>query len=302
MKTIICGIPNKNLENLSNDILFYKGKKYYGDNINQLESELGLFTFTNSRWQKEFTFTVEDIYEDGDILITKTNHLFIFKGEMSGKVFCHAFVSSNNSKCYTIGGWACNSSDIAGLANEKQQQKLFDALKELGKVWNPKTKCIENIKYEPKRGEVVKGADYMFIFNGKNSSGYNTALYPILISNNGNLFTPKDFWTEFAEPTTPEERTVFFNALTKAGYKYNSKRVELTKIETGFDFSKLNKGDFLSFEINDDEEAWFIIFNKIKNSELLHIGAASGDFYSNNGCFDISEIDQSTIKVLNREI
>ena len=90
----------------------------------------------------------------------------------------------------------------------------------------------EEKKWEPKIGEVVKnGEGTFFIYKGKDYST-NCAFFYAAYSNGRMFLREGDRCLGFGlRPTTPDERAIFFADLKKAGYKWDSKKMVLKKIE-----------------------------------------------------------------------
>lgn len=88
-------------------------------------------------------------------------------------------------------------------------------------------------KWEPKVGAVVKNDfDDIYIFSHKKGDMYESK--DGLHLHKSELIKSNNLSSSVVHPTTRQERINFFEALTKAGYKYNSKRVELTKMVEKF--------------------------------------------------------------------
>jgi len=82
-------------------------------------------------------------------------------------------------------------------------------------------------KWKPKIGEVVICFDNIIGI-------YNVCGYPLFVGfKKGILSTPCSFINSI-RPTTPDERATFFADLKKEGYKWDSKKMVLKKIEEVF--------------------------------------------------------------------
>ena len=263
------------------------------------------------------TSSVAPKFRDGDFYASVNgSFVAISNGKISenGDMHRHASLVGNNF-VYIEDGCEdrfCGNIDSVTLATPEQKQKLINALAKEGKRWNAEAKRIEDLEWEPKIGEVVKseptvdGQHFLFIYNGDSPSGEKLGL--------GNMFFYQDTVNESkyggrisyeVRPTTPEERGEFFEALTKAGWKYNSKKVELKKVEKpaikGFDFSKLKRGDFISYKLQSGHE-WFSVVKKVEYGFLHEIASTGGVRYYFDYRQPIRNIDPTSVKVLNRSI
>ncbi len=92
-------------------------------------------------------------------------------------------------------------------------------------------------KWTPQVGEVVKtgaaGRYIMFIYSGVSVDGVPMGYENLCLSPGGNVVVidPTKCKSEDVFPTTREDRIKFFSALEKAGWKYNSKKKELKRVE-----------------------------------------------------------------------
>lgn len=112
--------------------------------------------------------------------------------------------------------------------------------------------------WTPKIGEVVKMPfGSMFIF--KRNEALGQVGFGDLCFRDGKVFksTCKAMTLE-SMPTTHADRCIFFEALNKAGYKWNAKKLELTKKEV----YTPKIGDFVTCEKNEFGNKWLIIWGE----------------------------------------
>ena len=110
------------------------------------------------------TFDVEPKFEDGDILIDEQIGWAIYiyrKTDESGKGYFYCLFDSSLGLSLAVGKHYGYTS-TARLATPKEAQKLFDALKEYGRAWDPETKKLEEIKKDRWRGG--KGEEYYSLY------------------------------------------------------------------------------------------------------------------------------------------
>lgn len=92
-------------------------------------------------------------------------------------------------------------------------------------------------KWTPQVGEVVKtgevGRYIMFIYSGVSMGGYPMGYENLYLGPDGFMHFGNERMCTVEEmvPTTREDRIKFFSALEKAGWKYNSKKKELKRVE-----------------------------------------------------------------------
>ena len=110
------------------------------------------------------TFDVEPNFEDGDILIDEQIGWAIYiyrKTDESGKGYFYCLFDSSLGLSFADGSHYGYTS-TARLATPKEAQKLFDALKEEGKVWNHETMEVEELKKE--RWRAIRGKGYYYFY------------------------------------------------------------------------------------------------------------------------------------------
>jgi hypothetical protein len=115
-------------------------------------------------------------------------------------------------------------------------------------------------KWTPQVGEVVKtgaaGRYIMFIYSGVSVDGVPMGYENLCLSPGGNVVVidPTKCKSEDVFPTTREDRIRFFSALEKAGWKYNSKKKELKRVEKVEKWAPKD-GDFVTLD-----ERWVSIY------------------------------------------
>ena len=96
-------------------------------------------------------------FKDGDIVTCTNNactYTAIFK-EMIGKgAFCHYGVVVDNKFRCRVNDWS-DFNETCRFATEEEKQKLFQAIKDNGYVWNPKTKDLVKLP-KFKVGDTIK--------------------------------------------------------------------------------------------------------------------------------------------------
>lgn len=131
------------------ETVFYKenGVYYYADK----DAEIDLFPSKDqrdwSKWQRPFI--------DGDIVATNNGHfigIFKVKNNVSFETYC----AIND-----VGSLTINTSYYSGrFATEKEKQKLFDAIKANGYVWNNETKTLKTLIVPKfKIGDIIQDKD-----------------------------------------------------------------------------------------------------------------------------------------------
>lgn len=88
----------------------------------------------------------EQKYKDGDFVVNEAGTILIFREEVRGSIYDHAFLVGD---LMLLTNYAEPSfSGIKRYATEVEKQKLLNALAKDGKRWNEEKKCVEDI---PKR-------------------------------------------------------------------------------------------------------------------------------------------------------
>lgn len=151
--------------------------------------------------------------------------------------------------------------------------KFHALLAKSGKQWDPNQVKIVDLKWEPKRGEVVKcvngGPEIMFIYERMSGNFY--CGFERLYYLGGEICISFSEMGTICLPTTREDRCKFFEALIKAGYKWDSKKMKLTKREAKWE---PKDGDFVS---NQDYIFIFSHFNGGCPYRHISLGKSNGE-------------------------
>ncbi len=206
----------------------------------------------NKKWNPE-TLQIEDTgYKPGDILVSRTGTIFIYRGSNKGRASCYA---SLGDPFETI--WM---SDVTHYADSNEKAELFELLKKRGKQWNPIKLKIENIPHsEFKKGDILisKSNNNLIVIFYKR---YSNLTFDSLYNNQmlGNICWNIDDFRH----TTMEERQRFFNELKEQGKYWNMKELEIEDI-----FKPIfKKGDILTC-IADNR--LILIFEKYSTNTLF---------------------------------
>ena len=124
--------------------------------------------------------------------------------------------------------WCDNK--IVRLATDLEKQKLFDALEQAGKQWNPKTLRIEDLRFIPRNGEICyfnNGACERIVIYYKSLSTAKSCTVYTACDLKGYLskgciieyYTPLDNACRRLANTA--ERQILFDALAKEGKQWN---------------------------------------------------------------------------------
>ena len=154
------------------------------------------------------------------------------------------------------------------------EQKIAWEKRALDALYGGNGKASNKSEWKPSIGEVVKSKETGSIFLWAEYDGrYHRG---IQIAYQRRAITEAVAWHVCAvEPTTREERTEFFSALTKAGWKWNSKKKELTKVQKEYkcgDFVTSMQGDVAIIEKRDNRERYGLIANLVRVGDLLILG------------------------------
>lgn len=159
-------------------------------------------------------------YKAGDILITKGGNIFIFKEEKYNSAFYYAYLCPEYKRLW-IDNAACHMNSIGHYANDDEKVKLFKALEEEGKWWNPTKLEIEDIP-EFKRGDILvlnKNKNQIVVFDKHTYTASFDSIYNnIGLSNHG-------WGTEVFRHATEEEKRKFFNELREKGKRWNTEKL-----------------------------------------------------------------------------
>lgn len=169
----------------------------YGHYSNISKSKCVIFPKGKTTWEG---FVPPCQFKDGDIVYVKTKghnqneFIIIFQGIRNDhiqKYVCFAYQMLSTCKAAV-----CHLVDVEfmRLATEEEKQKLFDAIKDNGYRWNPKTKTLEklitpkkfdittlkpfdNCKYSVDGGITWKYAQYWFIQEKYNTNDIDIELW-----------------------------------------------------------------------------------------------------------------------------
>lgn len=160
----------------------------------------------------------------GDVMVNDRGSVYIFKEVMGNNNHEHYAWLGEDGRL-SIGTWC----DPGRPATAEEAQPLWDALKKAGKKWNPETMEVEDVPEikEPKPGDVLvnnRGSVYIF----KEVLDYNTHRDFVWFGKSGRLITGGACYA--GRPATPEEAQRLFDALKKAGKKWNPETMEVEEI------------------------------------------------------------------------
>ena len=162
----------------------------------------------------------------GDVMVNKYGDVYILKKALNSLNYDHSdYAWLGKDGRLIIGGMFCHP---GRPATPEEAKLLFDALKKAGKRWNPQTMQIEDIK--PKPGDVmINEYDSVYIFKGAIDDhshecyawlGKNKKVENLLIGG----------WDFSGRHATPEEAQPLWDALKKAGKRWNSKTMQVEDI------------------------------------------------------------------------
>lgn len=260
-------------------------------------------------------------FVNGDVIVDKTGAIAIYKQVHNSYeepiIDFHCKITSKNNGFFHINGigslshcWEINS---ARYATEEEKEKLFQAIKDNGYIWNPKSKCLEKSS-KFKNGDILVGLKgSIFIFNELIINDVCDAYYSSICTSHcgldsGNRFkVSSDNWTNAytVRFATEKEKEKLFKAIKDNGYKWNSETKTLEKLIV----PKFKVGDKIISIVNEDCEApaekgviskitddmyvftdgSFIFFSSQDEWELVH------------NKFDISTLEPYKSKVLARD-
>lgn len=269
MKTKLIGICDRDLFMRSGNLAFKAGKEYeFYDTLRAKKSELGEAHLLGS-WSMHFTFKYRQEFEEGDYVATSSGSIFIYKCMDEDRLVGYVFLGGLDSGYYNLNiSPACSYDNIPTLATPEQVKKLNDFLASKGKRWNAQTKKLEDLVFEPKEGDVVIN-EYgsVFIFKGENRNGacdYYAGVYKDIFYTQSNT----GFNKGSLRLATYEERCKFFEILVKEGYKWDSRKLKLTK--KGLNPEDMKKGEFYKVNIGDNND-WLIFFDKLNKGRVTAI-------------------------------
>jgi len=112
------------------------------------------------------------------------------------------------------------------FATKQEKQNVLDALNKMGKDWDFEKMELVKFIWTPKPGDVcVNDKGSVFIFKKMCKNGAE----PYIGFWSDKTFTDGEFYSFGIRLANREERTKFFERLVKEGYKWDSKKLELTK-------------------------------------------------------------------------
>ena len=118
--------------------------------------------------------------------------------------------------------WCDNK--IVRLATDLEKQKLFDALEQAGKQWNPKTLQIEDLQFIPRNGEICyfnNGACERIVIYYKSLSTAKSCTVYTACDLKGYLSTGCILDNACRRLANTAERQILFDALAKEGKQWN---------------------------------------------------------------------------------
>src|SRR5690554_3530811 len=155
----------------------------------------------------------------GDVMVNTNGSVYIFKEVLDYNTH-RDFVWLGEDGRLAIGE-TCYS---GRHATSEEAQPLFDALKKAGKKWNPETMKVEEL---PKPGDVMvntHGSVYIF----KEAVNYNNHHHYARLGKSGRLHFG---WAcNPGRPATPEEAQPLWDALKKAGKRWNAETMQVEEI------------------------------------------------------------------------
>lgn len=167
----------------------------------------------------------------GDVMKTGLGDLIIFKEFKAGRLYASAFYSHKTGEIFTNPDVPIFNPLQLHISHTtpEEARPLFDALAKCGKKWNKEKLQVEDIVWKPKAGDVCANK-YGSIFIYKRKCFYDIEVYAALYNNV--FYVDRVAFNKGVRLATYEERCVFFERLVKEGYKWNAKKLKLTKVET----------------------------------------------------------------------
>ena len=169
-------------------------------------------------------------FVEGDIVSTENGMYIGIVKFTKDNHYCHVFCSINDEEDFVID----NNLLFSRFATENEKQKLFNAIKENGYKWNPKTKTLEKLDF--KDGDILAINDTVYIYNGKEELSPFPIHHAYVIADKNGLFeintSTKRYGTRFA---TEEEKNILFKAIKNNGYEWHQDTKSLVKFFKPFD-------------------------------------------------------------------
>lgn len=239
-------------------------------------------------------------FVNGDVIVDKTGAIAIYKQVHNSYeepiIDFHCKITSKNNGFFHINGigslshcWEINS---ARYATEEEKEKLFQAIKDNGYIWNPKSKCLEKSS-KFKNGDILVGLKgSIFIFNELIINDVCDAYYSSICTSHcgldsGNRFkVSSDNWTHAytVRFATEKEKEKLFKAIKDNGYKWNEEKKCLDKL------SKFNDGDILAYDNTSLPSTVFIYRNynpDWNTGYFVALSGRTGKFYKDaSGALD----------------
>lgn len=138
--------------------------------------------------------------EDGDICYLKTNntHVFVFKSFRYNKTGASSYVSLSGNYL-VFNAFIINLGDIRP-ATKEEKQRLFDAMAEQNKRWNPEKKVVEDVRWR-----AMSGGKYYYLIFGNSDYGISKTADIKTRSDNSRYLSGNYFKTEEAARTAGEQ-------------------------------------------------------------------------------------------------
>jgi len=155
-------------------------------------------------------------------------------------------------------------------ATDTQRLQLSDAMYKAGLQWSENNGRMEKIPYIPKIGEVVKSKPdgrVTFLYSGIDGA-FKTGFGNLYMDGKDSIVIGGKRMCSDIDPTTHADRCEFFESLNAAGYKWNAKKLLLTKKEEKKWEPK--EGDFVTCEKNTQGNMWFIIWGGKTDTDYIH--------------------------------
>lgn len=159
----------------------------------------------------------------GDVMINNRGSIYIFKRDIGyHRHESYAWLGKDGGiENLSFTGWCLSGRP----ATPEEAQPLFDALKKAGKRWNSETMQVEDVG--PKPGDVMINAfGSVYIFKSVRDGGEHNHF--ACLEDSGNLRIAD--WCFRGRPATPEEAQPLFDALQKAGKRWNTETMQVEEI------------------------------------------------------------------------
>lgn len=169
-------------------------------------------------------------FKDGDILIDQSGEPFIFK-KLNNDKGCYSYCGINSVGKFMLESDNWTAASSLKFANEKEKQKLFQAIKGNGCKWNPETKTLEKLP-EFKAGDVLVSTAGNIVLCSRIDDNQVVHFHCRLSSLGefeikNDVGVGKSFHCTLASDI---EKQRLFDKLKSAGYKYNPQTNKLEKL------------------------------------------------------------------------